>query len=126
MKFQILGCGLAMWAALVLAAERPEETMTLTVPDAAWELAVDEVIQVGAEIWVIAVVSRQGADRVGAAVISTARATIPVALPEGPRKYIVIGKTWRWANEEPYRFIRHRGEIEKEVSAGRRLYSRGS
>ena len=41
-----------------LGADEKEITVKLTVPDAAWTIAIDEVHKVGNESWVIAIVSR--------------------------------------------------------------------
>ena len=102
-------------------AEEKEITVKLTVPDAAWTIAIDEVHKVGNELWVISTVSRNP-DRMGAQVISTAQASLKLTAPDLPTKHFVIGKAWGWKNEEPYTFINDLKQIEKELKSGKLLY----
>ena len=62
-----------------LGADEKEITVKLTVPDAAWTIAIDEVHKVGNELWVIAIVSRNP-DLMGAQVISTVQASLKLAV----------------------------------------------
>ena len=50
--------------------DEKEITVNLTVPDAAWVIAIDEVHRVGSELWIISTVSRNP-DLMGAQVISS-------------------------------------------------------
>jgi hypothetical protein len=100
-------------------------TVSLTVPDAAWTVAIDEVRRVNDEIWVVSTVSRDP-DRMGAQVISTIQASVKLAVPDLPVKHYIIGKTWTWKNEEPYTFIRERRLISNELDSGKRLYRRAA
>ena len=104
-----------------LGADKKEITVKLTVPDAAWAIAVDEVHKVGNELWVIAILSRNS-DLMGAQVISTVQTSLKLAAPDLSVKYFVIGKTWDWDNTEPYTFIRDLKQIEKELKSGKLLY----
>ena len=102
-------------------AHEREITFTLTVPDAAWTVAIEEVYKVENELWVISIVSRNP-DVMGAQVISTVQASLKLAAPDLPLKYFVIGKAWGWKNKEPYTFIENLKQIEKELKSGKLLY----
>jgi hypothetical protein len=105
----------------VSGADEKEITVKLTVPDAAWTIAIDEVHKVENELWVIAIVSRNP-DLMGAQVISTVQTSLKLAAPDLSVKYFVIGKSWDWDNTEPYTFIRDLKQIEKELKSGKLLY----
>ena len=107
-------------AITVLAAEEREVAVTLTVPDAAWEISIDEVHQVNNEIWVISSVSRNPY-LMGAQVISVVKASVKCTAADLPVKHFVIGKTWNWPNEEPYTFIKTRKKLEKELKSGKHI-----
>ncbi len=97
-------------------------TVELTVPDAAWTLAIEEVYKVENEIWVISRLSRP-AGVMGIAVISKVRDSVGIA-PDLPVKHFIIGKTWGWENKEPCIFIEDLKEIEKDLKVESRLYKR--
>jgi heat shock protein HslJ len=123
-KKMILPLVLLLFTAAWGADERAI-TVKLTVPDAAWTIAIDEVHEVGKELWVISTVSRDP-DVMGAQVISTVQASVKLAAPDWPTKHFVIGKTWGWKNEEPYIFIKDLKQIEKELKSGKFLYKRAA
>jgi hypothetical protein len=102
-------------------ADKKEITVKLTVPDAAWSIAIDEVHRVGNELWIISTVSRKP-DLMGAQVISTVQASLKLAVPDLPMRYFIVGKTWNWKNEEPYAFIENLEQIEKALKSGKLLY----
>ena len=102
-------------------SDEKEITVRLTVPDAAWAIAIDEVHCVGNELWIISTVSRNP-DLMGAQVISTVQASLKLAVPDLPLRYFVIGKTWNWKNEEPYTFIENLTQIEKALKSGKLLF----
>ena len=110
-----------LFSTTVLAAEEREITVTLTVPDAAWVIFINEVHEVKNEIWVISTVSRNP-DMMGAQVISVVKASVKFAAADLPVKHFVIGKTWNWRNEEAYTFIKSIKELEKELKYGNLLY----
>lgn len=103
-----------------LAAEMREITVTLTVPDTAWKIAIDEVHQMKGEIWVVSTVSRNP-DVMGAQVISMVKASVKCAVADLPVKHFVIGKTWNWPNQEPITFIKTRKELKKSLKSGKLL-----
>ena len=110
-----------LFSTTVLGAEEREITVTLTVPDAAWVISIDEVHEVKNEIWVISTVARDP-DMMGAQVISIVKASVKLAAPDLPVKHFVIGKTWDWKNKEPYTFIKTLNELESELKHGNLLY----
>jgi hypothetical protein len=115
------------WLTLLLSttawAGDREITVELTVPDASWEIAIDQVYRVGDELWVITAVS-QNPDIIGAQVISAIEAKLVLDAPDLPEQYFVLGKTWNWPNPEPYRFLDNLEPIEAELASGKRLYRR--
>ena len=113
---------LVMSAITVGAEEQPIE-VRLTVPDAAWKIAIDSVHQVNKDVWVVSTVSRDP-DVMGAQVISTVTAKVKISAGELPVKHFVIGKTWSWKNEEKHTFIKDLEKIEKDLAAGKVLYKK--
>ena len=113
------------WILLLCAtasgAEEKEITVELTVPDSAWAVSITEVHKVGNELWVISTVSRDP-DAMGAQVISTVQDSLKLTVPDLPLKIYIIGKAWAWENKEPYTFIKHLKQIEKELKSGKLLY----
>jgi len=103
--------------------DEKEITVRLAVPDTTWAVAIDEVHKIGNELWVIAVVS-QNPDVMGAQVITTVEDTLKLAAPDLPVQFFVIGKTWKWENEESYNFIESLDRIEKELESGELLYKK--
>jgi zinc protease len=110
-----------LFSTTLLRAEEREITVTLTVPDAAWVIFINEVHEVKNEIWVISTVSRDP-DMMGAQVISVVKASVKCAAADLPVKHFVIGKTWGWKYEEPYTFINNLKELERELKYGKLLY----
>ena len=110
-------------SATLLAADEREISVALTVPDAAWEISIDEVYQVNNEIWVISTVSRNP-DIMGAQVISVVKDSVKCTAEDLPVKHFVIGKTWNWSNKEPTTFINTRKELEQDLKQGHLLYKR--
>ena len=110
-----------LFSTTVLGAEEREITVTLTVPDAAWEISIDEVYEVKNEIWVISTVSRNP-DIMASQVISIVKASVKFVAPDLPVKRFIVGKTWGWKNEEPYTFIKDLKELDRELKNGKLLY----
>ena len=124
-KLTTLSAALLFCAFTTIArgAEKREIAVSVTVPDAAWKLRIDEVWQVKKELWVVATVSRD-AGVIGAQVISTLKALVKVEAPDLPVKVFVVGKTWNWGNDEPHTFIKSRKEILKDLATGKMLYGK--
>lgn len=119
-KKMILPLVLLLCTTAVYADEK-DIAVKLTVPDATWTIAIDEVHKVGNELWVISTVS-QNPDVMGAQVISTVQASLKLAVPDLPMKNFIIGKAWAWENTEPYTFLKDLKQIEKELKSGKLLY----
>ncbi len=115
-------CAVALVAPSANAKER-EITVALKVPDGAWNLAIDEVRQVKKELWVVAVLSRDP-NVGGIQMITTLKAKAKLKAPELPVKVFVIGKTWNWEGKEPYKFIKNRKKIAKDLDTGKLLYKK--
>jgi hypothetical protein len=98
-----------------------EITAALTVPDPSWRISIEEVWQVGDELWVLAAVSRDP-DVMAAQVISTVQVSIKTAAPDLPIKYFITGKTWSWDNEEQFTFLKGREDLEEALGSGRLIF----
>ena len=112
--------------AVVASAEDSSRTITvsITVPDTGWRVKVSEVYQVGDELWAIAVLSRDPAV-IAAQMISTASDTVSVTAPDLPVKVYLLGKSWRWPNDEPYTFLASLEEIVSSLRGAKKLYPAG-
>ena len=110
-----------LFSTTVLGKEEREITVTLTVPDPAWVISIEEAHEVKDEIWVISIVSRDS-EATAAQVISIVKASVKFAAPNLSVKHYIIGKTWGWENDEPYTFIKNLKEIEREMKNGKLLY----
>jgi hypothetical protein len=103
-------------------------SVAFKVPDTSYKAAITEVRQVGNELWARVDVSSAG---IGAAVITTAKATATVNAPDLPVKYLVFGKKWGWKNMETgITFLadldkKARQEREKKFASGKVVYSAG-
>lgn len=125
--FAFLFYALVFGVTTTVRAQEQYENQTiqlkLMVPDTTWTLAIDEVYQVGHELWVIAGVKQIG-QAFGLMMITTLEDQVTVKAPTLPIQYYVVGKTWGWKNEEPYTFIKSKTEIEPTLKQAKRLFSR--
>lgn len=80
-----------------------EISVSVTVPDAAWTVRIQEVYVAGDELWVLSKVSRS--QRLSPQVISTVTDTVPLSVPNLKIKHFIVGKTWDWTSEDPHTFI---------------------
>lgn len=111
-------------SAIAVGAEEKQIEVCLKVPDAAWKIVIDSVNEVNKELWVVSTVSRDP-DVMGAQVISTTlTAAVKISADDLPVKHFVIGKTWKWKNDENHTFIHDLKQIEKDLAAGKMLYRR--
>ena len=122
------GCALAFSVACAAgprertaAPPAPAPEIAVTVPDAAWVLRIERVVAVDHGIWIIARLGRRPGP--AAQMISTARAALPVALPDEPWRVFVAGKTWSWKNPEPYEFVPSLAPVLARAAEGRVLYA---
>lgn len=88
-------------ASPALAAKARTFSMEVTVPTAGWKLKIVRVYKVGKSPLVVARLTPPG---IAAQVISKAKDKVKVAAPAGEPQYVVLGKSWNWANDEPYSF----------------------
>ena len=124
-KKMILTLLILLFFTTAAVANEKEITVELTVPDSTWTIAIDEVHQVGNELWVISYVS-QNPDVIGAQVISTVQASVKITVPDLPLKNFIVGKTWAWENPEPYTFIPDLKQIAAELESGKQIYPAAS
>jgi hypothetical protein len=103
--------------------ENTELTVKLSVPDSAWTVAVDKVYEMPDALWVISILARDP-NLMGAQVISIVQDSVSIPAPDLPVKHFVMGKTWKWNNEEAYTFIDDLDQIEEKLKSGKLLYKR--
>ena len=94
-------------------------TVSVTVPDPAWQIAITDVSIVDHELWVISTLQR--AARLAPQIVTTVTDTVTVMAPAYPIKHFVLGKTWSWDNDEPYTFLADRQTIEAQLQSAKRL-----
>ncbi len=102
-----------------------QKTITVEVmtPDGAWELKIEEIRQVGRELWVFAKVERpEGA--LGALMQSAASDQVSGRFPDLPEKVFVMGKNWTWTNEETVEWLANRNVATEKRRQGQRLWRR--
>jgi hypothetical protein len=101
--------------------ERPI-TVELTVPDPAWQIRIERVLEGSDELHVISRVKRDP-EVMAAQVISRASDTVRVAAPDLPVRHHVLGKTWGWS-EENYNYVKDEEALLRQLSGSRSLYRR--
>lgn len=92
-------------------------------PDGAWELHLEEVRQVDGELWVFAKVQRPE-DAIGAMMRSAVSDQVSGRFPDLPQKVFVVGKNWKWANEEPVQWIASSSAYAEKRRQGQRIWRR--
>jgi hypothetical protein len=118
--------GLAAAGDAAPAAAKPEQEkkvlqVTVTVPTSGWKFTIDEVFQIGEELWAIARLQRPK----GAAmqVISKATAKLDWAGPELPVHYVVIGHPHPPAKPEPnVEYVKSRDDLKEKLAGAKALY----
>lgn len=115
---------LMMMFSLTLTAEEVDEphlTVSLQVPDTTWSIQIRGVFELEEEIWVVAELF-QKPNAMGAMMITTVTDSIPLTLPDLPQKTFVIGKTWKWENEEEVSFVEGWNALSPKLEGVTRLY----
>jgi hypothetical protein len=97
-------------------------SVSVTVPDMAWRLYIDEIVIVKDEIWVISFLER--APVMAGQMITTATDAVVVNSPDFPIKVFVLGKKWGWKNSENYVFLTNKAEITGQLLGGNRIFKR--
>ncbi len=120
----VAGAVLLLSGAAARGGEERRLAVELTVPDSAWTIAIEGVYRADEAIWVVSRVS-QDSDILGAQVISTVRDAVTVVAPDLPVRHVVIGRTWHWDNEEPYRFVDDRRDVAEILETAESLYEGG-
>lgn len=96
--------GAAACAAPPSAPGQAMVRVELSVPDTAWSVSIDEVYDAGTQLVAVCRLHRPD-DMFGGQAISRASDTAPVQAGTLPVVYWITGKTWGWANTEPYVFL---------------------
>jgi hypothetical protein len=104
----------------VQAAPAPD-FLAVATPDAGWHLRIERIVELDAEVWILAQLWREPGP--AAQVIQEAKAVTPVALPAKARRVFVAGKTWAWSSKEPYEFVPSLAPVIQKAGAGRVLYT---
>jgi len=95
-------------------------SIELTVPDAAWEIEINEIYEVENELWVIAELNRKTG--FAAQVISKIKDSVEIHHKKLTVKYYVIGKIWQWENKEEIHFIKSKSDIEDYIKNREQIY----
>jgi hypothetical protein len=95
-------------------------TLAVTVPDTGWTLRVERVLELDADVWVLAQLRREPGS--AAQMIRKIEVTIPVTLPEKRLRVYVAGKTWAWRNDEPYEFVSSLEDVARRAGAARVVF----
>ncbi len=97
-----------------------EFSVAIDVPDLSWKIKIREIHVIGHEVWVIAETQREAV--IAGQMISRISDQLTLKAPDFPVKYFILGKTWHWSNQEPYTFLRSRGEIAEPLNRGIQIY----
>lgn len=101
-------------------------SVALEAPASNYRIRIEEVYDVGSELWVVSVIDRQG--DFGGAVITPIRDEIPLTLPiNRGLKQKVIGKDWNWGeNSDTLQYVDDRPALLRAIEQqnGRRLWQR--
>ena len=116
-------------SACISTPVNPSETVVdrnievrLKVPDMGWRIRIEEIHRMGGELWVISSLHRHPG--MAAQAITTISDNIRMRLPDGPVQHVIVGKTWKWENREPYMFINDWEEIRSRLKSGQMLYQK--
>ncbi len=120
--FLVLVCAACMGAAVGSSEVGQDRTISVsvTVPDMAWKIRIEEIYYVKGDLLVISRLTR--ADGHGAQAISVVSDSMRIKAPESTIRHYILGKTWKWRNTESYTFLNSRDEIAGMLMGGVRLY----
>lgn len=86
--------------------------VSLKVPDTAWKLKIEEVYT-GDRALIVLAELRRPPGQLGALAITTTSDSVRLPVTPQPIRVFVLGKTWNWRNEEPYKFLAKRSEFDQ-------------
>jgi hypothetical protein len=118
--FLLASCAGATGIAETSSIPPVPKTIAVTVPDAGWRLRVERVLEMDAEVWVLAQLRREPGP--AAQMINEVKAAIPITLPEKHLRVFVAGKKWAWPNDEPYEFVVSLEEVARRAGLAPVLY----
>lgn len=82
-----------------------EVAISITVPDAAWEVEIVAAHRIAQEVWVLSVLKRDDT-AIGAQVITTVEDSARIQTGAAEIRHFVVGRTFEWESKEPYTFLR--------------------
>ena len=117
----LLLCGGGLFAAPAALEDRTI-SVEVTAPDSGWSIHIEEVVLQADGLFVVAVLRRgSGA---AANVLTKVRDQIEIKAPSGiPLRTFVLGKTWRWSNNENVVYLSDRSLLIEKFKGGQRLYT---
>lgn len=113
-----------MFAAMVTkgwASSLIDYTVSVKVPNLAWQVKVVKMVEVDQHLHIVAELSQFAQDNmpmVGAMVVMPVKDKVYAEYYDASPTVYVIGKTWRWENTEDYQFISSMDEIKDKLSGG--------
>ena len=100
-------------AIAVPKAKQRSISLQVTVPTSGWNVEIQEVYQVEKELWVISHLASKGG--IALQVISQVKDSVSVPKSSLPVKHFVTGKRWNWKNKEPYKFLKDRKMLDRDL-----------
>ncbi len=106
--------------------ENREQTISVTIsaPNPAWTLTIEEVWLHDEEMWVITRVKRKEGV-IAAQVITDIEDSVTIEAPDYPRTFFIYGKTWNWENETgpSIQFIENLSLLKQQLQDAKRVYA---
>ena len=99
-----------------------EISIKITVPDPAWSVSIREVYIVDKELWVISELIREPV--MAGQIITTTTDKVTLKAPLLPIKHYVLGKTWKWKNEENIVFPNSRKIIDQHLLKAKKIFEK--
>ena len=97
-------------------------SVELKAPSSNWRVQIQEIHQVGKELWVFSSLQQQQA--IGLTVVTTVKDAVTAGAPKLPVRHFVRGKTWRWKNTEEITFVRNFDSLRAKLATGKLIYQR--
>ena len=117
-----LPCLLVLLAGMFHQAYARESTVSvqLTVPDGGWKIRIVRVYQTPTHLLAVSKLERSPGPAIQ--VISQAKDSVKARAPKLPVRHLILGKTWNWANKEPYSFLSDPKELSKPIAGAKLVY----
>lgn len=111
---------------VAMAEQEPREIeVRVSVPTSGWSISIVEMRQVEDEIWAVSKLSAPPQDALTLQVINDVSHSIYGPWPDLPVHHFVIGRTWRWEDDEmpAYTFIGDWGDLPEAFAEGELLFN---